>query len=371
MQAGGSATNTTVHLASLAASPLPCELSEEWEVAVAERAKSLKLGVNMHGAFGADGFGQSVRKRLAEVGLSDGVCEVGPSSSSSSSTSTKDEDFEVFGPAYTDAGTGVCLCLGHEGDRGFISYYGSTSVWKEKDVNVPKLSQANHVHVTGLYNMATLLPQFAELLGQIRDQSPPERGLTISLDTAFDSSEDWAHITEILPLVDFFMPNEVELVAVAEAGGGCNQSEGGSVTFIEEEAIRYCFDQVKVGVVAKKGHRGATALWNCPPMESGGPERVLKVECSSLFLAAEDLVDTTGAGDSFNAGFLYVYSLFAQQKDSRLEKWLPLAMQFGCVCGFHAVQKVGGCMHPAKLADLFAELKTQGLPVTVTMEYVR
>jgi len=46
-----------------------------------------------------------------------------------------------------------------------------------------------------------------------------------------------------------------------------------------------------------------------------------------------DVVDTTGAGDTFDAGFLYGW----------LNGWeLQRAMQLGCVCGSLSTQMAGG-----------------------------
>jgi ribokinase len=63
-----------------------------------------------------------------------------------------------------------------------------------------------------------------------------------------------------------------------------------------------------------------------------------------------DVVDTTGAGDAFNAGFIYATNM---QKQS-----LPEAMRFAAACGAQAVTQVGGATN-APDADSILELLAQ------------
>ena len=55
-----------------------------------------------------------------------------------------------------------------------------------------------------------------------------------------------------------------------------------------------------------------------------------------------NVVDTVGAGDSFDAGFLYGY----------LNKWsLEKSLQLGCICGGLSTQRAGGTDGQPTLED--------------------
>jgi sugar/nucleoside kinase (ribokinase family) len=102
-------------------------------------------------------------------------------------------------------------------------------------------------------------------------------GLTISLDTNDDPADEWgSDIKNVLSLVDVFLPNAQEALQITRSKS-------------LEEAMARLADIVPL-VVVKMGSEGATA--------SRGKERVhspaLKVQ----------VVDSVGAGDSFDAGFL-------------------------------------------------------------------
>jgi sugar/nucleoside kinase (ribokinase family) len=101
-------------------------------------------------------------------------------------------------------------------------------------------------------------------------------GVGTSLDTNWDPSGRWESIDPILAVTDVFLPNAAELLAVARE------------STVDAAAAR--LTAAGTAVVLKDGARGARAWW------PGG-------SCAAPGLAV-DVVDTTGAGDSFNAGFL-------------------------------------------------------------------
>lgn len=112
-------------------------------------------------------------------------------------------------------------------------------------------------------------------------------------------------LAEVLPLVDLILPNEQELKHVTREN--------------DLDQALAALARTVPAVVVKVGARGAVALVDgVHYAEPGYPVTP---------------VDTTGAGDNFNAGFLY----------GRL-RGLPMqeSLRIGCVCGALATGALGG-----------------------------
>ena len=110
-----------------------------------------------------------------------------------------------------------------------------------------------------------------------------KNGVTLSMDTQWDPVEKWDFdFREMLPHINIFMPNEKELMAIA-----------GTDDF--DKAVSSIVPYLKEAAVIKCGSKGSLL--------------VRKDGTTSLrpsFLN-RNVVDTIGAGDSFNAGFIYGY----------------------------------------------------------------
>jgi sugar/nucleoside kinase (ribokinase family) len=130
-------------------------------------------------------------------------------------------------------------------------------------------------------------------------------GLTTSLDTNWDPEDAWKGFADLLRRVDVFLPNENEAVAIAGVG--------------ELEPALQKLSTLSSVVAVKRGAQGAIA-------------RSASQAASASALPVE-VVDTVGAGDSFDAGFLYGFL-----KGWDLEKSLRLA----CVCGSLNTRSAGG-----------------------------
>jgi sugar/nucleoside kinase (ribokinase family) len=132
------------------------------------------------------------------------------------------------------------------------------------------------------------------------------KGLTISLDTNDDPDDRWeGGLQEILSHVDVFLPNEREACKIAG-------------TQDVESAVRKLSELVPL-VVVKLGREGAIA--------QRGQE--------SLHAPAQVVVpvDTVGAGDSFDAGFLHQY---VQGAD------IPTCLAMGNLAGALSTTRPGG-----------------------------
>ena len=209
----------------------------------------LGLRTGLLARIGDDVFGQFTRERLAERGV-------------------------VLAPLNSaELPTGLSVILSTEEDRAILTLPGTIPTLRREDVTDELLAGARHVHVSSLFLQPVLAAGLAEVFARARGL-----GVSTSLDTNWDPSEQWAGVTEILAHVDVFLPNAAELLAVTGRPVG------------QEEAAAADLVATGTTVVLKDGARGARAWW-----PGGG--------CAAPGLPV-DVVDTTGAGDSFNAGFL-------------------------------------------------------------------
>ena len=149
---------------------------------------------------------------------------------------------------------------------------------------------------------------------------PPTRGLTVSLDTNYDPTERWeGGIREALAHVDLFLPNETELTKI-----------GGNSRW--EKALALLAERVPT-VVAKLGAQGAVA-------RRGGEEVAVPPLPATV-------VDATGAGDSFDAGFVY----------GLVQGWeLTRTLRLAAACGALSTRAVGGTTAQPTLEEALAAL---------------
>ena len=171
--------------------------------------------------------------------------------------------------------TGLTVILHHDAWRNILTYPGTISELVWEDLDLDYLADARHFHLSSYYLQRALLPRVGELLQLLK-----ARGLTISLDTNDDPDDRWeGSLQEVLRHVDVFLPNERE---ACKAAG----------TEEVEAAIRKLSQMVPL-VVVKLGRNGALAQRGTERFVS--PPRTVKT------------VDTIGAGDSFDAGFLHEF----------------------------------------------------------------
>jgi sugar/nucleoside kinase (ribokinase family) len=197
--------------------------------------------------------------------------------------------------------TGITVSITSPRDRALVSFLGSIGAVRGEDVPDAAFSGFDHVHASSYFLQERLRPAFADLFRRAKS-----RGLTTSLDPGFDPRETWGRdLVDTLRSVDVFFPNEVELRGVT---GG-----------LEPEAALRALENGHTQVVAKLGAEG------CLTVEGG---RVVRVPTFPV-----DAVDTTGAGDSFDAGFLHAWL----QGRPLLEN-----LRWGAACGSLSTRALGG-----------------------------
>jgi sugar/nucleoside kinase (ribokinase family) len=171
--------------------------------------------------------------------------------------------------------TGLTVILHHEAWRNILTYSGTIAELTWDDLDLDYLADSRHFHFSSYYLQKSLRPRVAELFRHLKS-----KGLTTSLDTNDDPDDRWeGGLDEVLRHVDVFLPNQRE----ASRAAGTDDLEA---------AIRKLSGLVPL-VVVKLGHQGALA--------QRGMERVVSPSRDVV------AVDTVGAGDSFDAGFLHEY----------------------------------------------------------------
>lgn len=249
-------------------------------------AARLGLRVAFLGVCGDDLFGRFMREALEKAGVDTTACIVDPQQQ-----------------------TGLSVILTRGADRAILTHAGALSALRADQVGSGQLSRARHLHVASYFLQEALQPGLPELFARAHSL-----GLTTSLDTNWDPRGDWRGLEELLRLTDVFLPNENEALAITHtpSAGQALQRLG-----------------VLAGTVAvKRGRDGALACRG----EQMASARAMPLE----------VADTIGAGDSFDAGFLYGW----------LSGWsLDRSLRLGVACGSLSTRRPGGTAGQPTLAE--------------------
>jgi sugar/nucleoside kinase (ribokinase family) len=206
--------------------------------------------VGFHSAIGDDPLGELCLKRLSESGTDVSAVKRFPAQK-----------------------TGLTVILPRPVKRYILTYSGVMAEMRFEDLDLDRIFSAKHLHVSSLFLQKALRPKIAELFLLAK-----QAGLTTSLDTNDDPEDRWdLDLATLLKSVDVLLPNEGEACRMAR----CDDPEA---------ALRVLASYVPL-VAMKLGNKGA--------MAQRGTEKV------SAPSVRTHPVDTIGAGDSFDAGFLH------------------------------------------------------------------
>ncbi len=200
----------------------------------------------------------------------------------------------------TGTSTGVTLLLPHGKERHILTYPGTMFELRYSDLDLNYLKSARHFHLSSLYLHRGLLPDVPRLFREMK-----AAGLTTSLDTNDDPDDRWTGLDELFPYVDIFLPNQREACRIAG-------------TDDMQDAIERLAQRVPT-LVVKLGPQGAL-------LRQGTNE--IKAEGKGV-----EVVDTVGAGDSFDSGFLHKFV-----HGSQLEECLRFANRTAA----YSTTKAGG-----------------------------
>ncbi|TVQ02732.1 MAG: carbohydrate kinase family protein [Balneolaceae bacterium] len=172
--------------------------------------------------------------------------------------------------------TGATVILGINNDRMMVTYPGAMESFSLNDIDDSVFQMARHLHTSSIFFQPGIKNDLPEMMKKAR-----MNGMTTSMDTQWDPDEKWEiDLNSIFPHLDFFMPNEKELlnlVSAASIEDAWKKLSGLETTFIIKKGTG--------GATWKKGNRQFhVPAYNVP-----------------------NFVDAIGAGDSFNAGFIRAF----------------------------------------------------------------
>lgn len=198
--------------------------------------------------------------------------------------------------------TGITVACSYENDRAMVTHPGAMDHLTIDDIKPEVLKQAKHLHMSSVFFQNGLKPNIYDLFKMAK-----EAGLTTSFDPQWDPAERWdVDLNALLPHVDVFLPNIVELQYLTG-------------TESREQALKNIADVANI-VVVKDGTNGSY-LWTTSE------------QLHQNIFRNPDVVDTIGAGDSFNAGFI---SKFIQKES------IHSCMEFGALTGAINTTQPGG-----------------------------
>ena len=266
-----------------------------------------KLGVSVSvaGKLGKDVFGEAVERNLQESGVR--------------------TDALRYSSTHGTSKTVILPVIGE--DRRYIHTIGANSDFTVEDISIPLAMQAQVFVLGGYCVLPSLDPQrIATLLNNMR-----ENGIRTMLDVVVPASSNHPTLDDlrpILPFVDVFMPNIEEAALLTGETNPVKQAElllhaGCTIAIIT------------------RGENGALLMSAQETLEA--PAFPVKV------------VDVSGAGDAFVAGFIL----------GLLEQWaMADSLRFASLMGASACTHLGCTAGVFTRAEAETYLQSHRLPIT-------
>jgi sugar/nucleoside kinase (ribokinase family) len=213
--------------------------------------------------------------------------------------------------------TGVTVVLSNLDDRAMLTALGTIRELRGSTLDPSLIARARHVHVSSFFLQPSLAADLPAILGDAH-----RAGATTSIDPNWDPTGVWdGGLLDLLSELDVFLPNAMEAMRLAR------------ISDLDEAIVRL---RARVPlVVVKNGARGAIAS-----------------RAGELFRAPGipvAIVDTTGSGDSFDAGFLAGFLA-----GEPLERSLAL----GNACGALSTLAPGGTDGQPTMDEAIAAIET-------------
>lgn len=220
---------------------------------LASNLSSLGSKVSFAGKIGFDLFGVLVHDSLANKGVN--------------------TDYLIRSKEWN---TGATIVLNFDEDRAMVTYPGAMEHLTINDIPDDAFHLSKHLHFSSYFLQPGMQPGITGLFKKAK-----ELGLTTSLDIQWDPNEKWDFdYQKVLPFVDVFLPNEQELLFLTK-----EKSIDNAVKKISSIANH---------IAVKLGSKGSLLVTNG------------KTVFKKSYLN-KNVVDAIGAGDSFNAGFIFKF----------------------------------------------------------------
>ncbi len=262
-------------------------------------AAKLGLRVAFAGVVGDDMFGRFMCDQLQAHGIDTSAVAVLPERS-----------------------TGVTVVMSGREDRAMLTFAGTTGDLRRSVIGTDVLSRTRHIHVSSYFLQRALAPELPALFREARDGEA-----TTSLDPTWDPSGQCDNgLMALLPEVDVFLPPEVEALSMARIS-------------VVEDAIARLRSSGAGTVVVKTAGQGAVAA------QAGHAVAVAGIPTQ--------VVDSTGAGDSFDAGFLAGF--LAGQP-------LRRCMEIGNACGALSTRGIGGASTQPTMVEALETIERGSVP---------
>jgi sugar/nucleoside kinase (ribokinase family) len=307
-------------------------------------AARLGLRVAFVGVVGDDAAGRFMLEELSDRGVDVSGCVVAPGKA-----------------------TGLTVHLvrpGAERDRAMLTSLGCVGDLTAAMVRSTLAAGARHLHVGSFYLLPALAPDLAELFADARGA-----GCTTSLDTQGDWEGRWeGGLADVLRETDVYFPNRDEALAVATSLGTRPQTASRDA---RSETASYDARPQTASLGerpaatrfgAKSGADGgdferlltALAALGPRPVVKCGAQGAVTLDGKAVVRAAAPAavpVDTIGAGDSFDAGFVY----------GHLQGWpVGRSLAFGTACGSLSTRAAGGVEAQPRLEEALAASRDLG-----------
>ena len=200
-----------------------------------------------------------------------------------------------------DLTTGLTVALARGDDRAIVTYPGCIAALEAGMIDAALVGAARHVHASSFFLQPGLAPGLRGLFEAARSA-----GAATSLDLNWDPSERWdGGLADVLPAVDVLFVNAAEAAAVS---GASDPAVAATVL-----SARGPLPVIKLGAAGALAHDGC---------------RLVRVSAPAV-----TVVDSVGAGDTFDAGYLR----------GRLLGWdVSRSLALGVACGSLSAQGAGG-----------------------------